>query len=99
MATFPRKRTRYCEHCSQHVSHRVYKRHKDQYYDFNNQTWIKRKTTETSDQLNKDLDDVDGSISSDTMFSDVVDSRSVTDSVANFRSQYYPTSCRDRLLD
>jgi len=63
MATFPRKRTWYCEHCNQDVSHRVYKRHKEQYYNFNGQTWIKRKPKQFDDE---DHDDI--------MLSDVIDS-------------------------
>ena len=65
MATFPRKRTRHCGHCDQDVSHRVYKRHKEQYYDFNNRTWTQRKQRQFDDDHNEVvLNDVIGAGSS-----------------------------------
>lgn len=51
-------RKRYCQHCREELSYPVYKKHKEQFYDNNTQTWIKSVPTSDLDKLDAEDDEV-----------------------------------------
>ena len=38
------KRVRYCQHCCQNVTYRVYKKHQEEFYDVTSKQWIVART-------------------------------------------------------
>jgi len=57
MDVLPRKRTRFCPHCED-VTHLVYKKHKEEFYDFAKKVWMKRQYKTHFEELDAEDDDI-----------------------------------------
>ena len=57
MDALPRKRTRYCPHCDEDVTHLVYKKHKEEFCDFTKRAWMSRWYKTNFEELDAEDDD------------------------------------------
>ena len=55
MDALPRKRTRYCPHCDEDVTHLVYKKHKE---EFTKRAWMSRRYKTNFEELDAEDDDI-----------------------------------------
>ena len=58
MDALPRKRTGYCPHCDEDVTHLVYKKHKEEFYDFTKRVWMSRRYKTNFEELDAEDDDI-----------------------------------------